>query len=176
MTLKFDLWPWKWIGFFICPYKVHTLSLSILGQILLAISCPHRSKCQNSLKRPSDLEMWPLTLKIYRLLPLPIWSIHTKFVHRRPNSSCYILPTRIMDNATYIRTCTYVRTAPYHNTSVIWRTYKKWEGLWFPFVCFQENMSQLILKLFLGTEQSTMINIIHNVKSFFYFLQRFMVI
>ena len=30
--------------------------------------------------------------------------MHTKFEHPRPNSSCYILPTRIVDDATYGRT------------------------------------------------------------------------
>ena len=58
-------------------------------------SCSQGSKCENSLQRSSDLEMWPLTLKIYRLLPLSIWSIHTKFKQPRLYSSCYILPTRI---------------------------------------------------------------------------------
>ena len=95
VTLKCDLWPWKYIGFFLFPYQVYILSLSSLGWIVLAISCPQGSKCQNSLKRPSDLEMWPLTLKINRILPLSIWSIRTKFEQPSLYSSCYILPTRI---------------------------------------------------------------------------------
>ena len=40
------------------------------------------------------------------------------FNHPRPHSSCYILPTRIVDDATYGRTDvgTDRRTMPYHNT------------------------------------------------------------
>ena len=61
-----------------------------------------------------------MTLKINRLLPLFIGSVHTQFEKDRVNGSAYILPTRNVDDATDGQTDgpTDRRTTPYHNTYV----------------------------------------------------------
>jgi hypothetical protein len=62
VTLTFDLWPWKSMGFQTLLRTTYVPSLVKIHWRILILECSQG--CYTVKKLPSDLDLWPMTLKI----------------------------------------------------------------------------------------------------------------
>jgi hypothetical protein len=69
VTLTFDLWPWKSIGFQILLRTKDVPSLVKIHWRMLILKCPQG--CYTVKNVPSDLDLYPMTLKINRVPDSP---------------------------------------------------------------------------------------------------------
>ena len=77
MTLTFDLWPWKSIGFQTLLRTKYVPSLVKIHWRMLILECSQG--CYMVTNLPSDLDLWPMTLKINRVPDSPKDEVCTKF-------------------------------------------------------------------------------------------------
>ena len=64
-----DLWPWKSIGFQTLLSTMYVPSLVKIHWMMLILECSHG--CYTVKNLPSDLDRWPMTLKINRVSDSP---------------------------------------------------------------------------------------------------------
>jgi hypothetical protein len=72
-----DLWPWKSIGFQIFLRTKYVISLVKIHWKMLILECSQG--CYRVKIRPCDLDLWPMTLKINRVLDSPQDYVVPKF-------------------------------------------------------------------------------------------------
>jgi hypothetical protein len=77
VTLTFDLWPWKSIGFQTLLRTKYVPSLVKIHWRMLILECSQG--CYMVTNLPSDLDLWPMTLKINRVPDSPKDEVCTKF-------------------------------------------------------------------------------------------------
>ena len=96
VTLTFDLWPPKSIGFILSPWLTCLPSL-IKKYTMVYFYCVHKVI---SIYVHCDLDLWPLTSKINRVYPLIMVNMSAKFDKETWNGVVSIVFTRSTDGRT----------------------------------------------------------------------------
>ena len=89
VTLTFDLWSWKSIGFIVSSWAICVLSLIKIHSMVWSLLC------SQGYFNKYPLWPWPLTLKIKMVLPLIMGNTCSKFDENTLNGLVSIVFTRL---------------------------------------------------------------------------------